>query len=127
MGLRLDRIFGALRKNASGNVAMIVAFGMPALIGAAGLAVDLSQWYVWKRELQHSVDQAAIGGAWALTNPNSSANYKARALQEFNANQAITQGFSTSPTIALAGYAGGTDNSVIVTATASKELPFSGF
>jgi hypothetical protein len=106
---------------------MIVAFGMPALIGAAGLSVDITQWYVWKRELQHSVDQAAIGAAWALANPDASANYRTRAQQEFDANQAITKGFSTTPSITLASFAGGTNNSVIVIASASKRLPFSGF
>lgn len=117
----------ALASDKRGNMAMIVAMGMPALIGSAGLAVDVSQWYLWKRELQHSADQAALGAAWALANPASSANYKARALQEFNANQAITQGFTNTPTVNLASYTGGTDNSVIVTATATKRLPFSGF
>jgi Flp pilus assembly protein TadG len=126
----------AFKRDNSGNIAMIVAFGMPALIGAGGLSVDITQWYMWKRELQHSVDQAAIGGAWAMANANSAANYKTRAQQEFDANQAITKGFSTTPTIALANFAGGTtatnylggtENSVVVSAKASKLLPFSGF
>lgn len=116
-----------LWSNLSGNVAVIVAVAMPALIGGAGLAVDFAQWYTWKREVQHSVDQAAIGGAWALSNPDSKETYKTRAKQEFDANQAITKDFTTTPTITLANYAGGTDNSVLVTATASKRLPFSGF
>ncbi|HKT86223.1 MAG TPA: TadE/TadG family type IV pilus assembly protein [Novosphingobium sp.] len=126
----LRAIWDGARKlcsNLSGNVAVIVAVGMPALIGAAGLAIDVAQWYTWKREVQHSVDQAALGGAWALSNPDSKDNYQTRAKQEFDANQAITKDFTSPPTITLAGYAGGTDNSVLVTATASKQLPFSGF
>lgn len=127
MGLINRLRLRSLASDKGGNMAMIVAFGMPALIGSAGLAVDVSQWYVWKRELQHSADQAALGAAWALANPNSSANYKTRALQEFDANQAITKNFTTTPTVSLASYTGGTDNSVIVTASATKRLPFSGF
>lgn len=127
MRIRKFRCLRALASDKRGNMAMIVAMGMPALIGSAGLAVDISQWYLWKRELQHSVDQAALGAAWALANPDSSANYKARALQEFNANQAITQGFTGTPSVSLASYTGGTNNSVVVTATATKRLPFSGF
>ncbi len=65
------RFFRKLRSNTSGNAAALVALGMPVLIGGAGLAVDTSQWFMWKRELQHSVDQAAIGAAWALSNPNA--------------------------------------------------------
>lgn len=128
MGLGIRRKLMALMRDRRGNVAMIVAFGMPALIGAAGLSVDISQWYVWKRELQHSVDQAAIGGAWARSNSNTQESYQTRALQEFDANQAITKNLvAVRPTVTLASYAGGTNNSVIVTATASKRLPFSGF
>lgn len=127
MGLINRQPLAALASNERGNIAMIVAFGMPALIGAAGLAVDIAQWHVWKRELQHSVDQAALGGAWALATPNSAANYKARAQQEFDANQAVTKFFATTPTVTLASYAGGTANSVVVMATASRKLPFSSF
>ncbi|WP_336986436.1 pilus assembly protein TadG-related protein [Altererythrobacter aquiaggeris] len=116
-----------LRKNTSGNAVMIMAVGMPALIGAAGYGIDTAQWYMWKRELQHSVDQAAIAGAWALAYDEDTATWSGRALQEFDANQKLTKDFDTAPIIEKAGYDGGTDNSVIVTATASKRLPFSSF
>ena len=59
----IHRALVALKRDAGGNIAMMAALGMPALIGGAGLAVDVSQWYLWKRELQHSVDQAAIAPA----------------------------------------------------------------
>ncbi len=122
-----------LLPNLSGNAAMLVALGMPVLIGGTGLAVDTAQWYLWKRELQHAVDQAAIGGAWALAKDSPESYhgeqlyYRYRALQEYNANKSITKGFAGQPTITLADYAGGSDNSVVVVATASKKLPFSGF
>ena len=41
----------------SGNATMMTAFGLPALLGAAGYGVDTAQMYMWHRELQHSVDQ----------------------------------------------------------------------
>lgn len=123
----LQRILTDLRSHVSGNATFIVALGMPALIGAAGLAVDTAQWYLWKNEVQHSVDQAALSGAFALTSTASKDNYQTRALQEFNTNQQVTTSFTTAPSISLADYAGGDDNSVLVSATASKFLPFSGF
>lgn len=106
---------------------MLTAIAMPALIGGAGMAVDTAQWYLWKRELQHSVDQAAIGGAWALTNPASENKYRTRALQEFSANLDITQHLASQPEVSLASFGDGDNNSVVVVATASKRLPFSGF
>jgi Flp pilus assembly protein TadG len=65
---------------------MLVALGLPAMIGGTGLAVDIGQWYLWKRDLQIAVDQAALAGAWARTQSSTEDTYSSRALQEFNAN-----------------------------------------
>ena len=116
-----------LRRNTAGNATVLVAVGLPALIGGSGLAVDTAQWYLWKRELQHSVDQAALSAAWAMSNEDSADNYEERAMQEFTVNQNVTRDFTSTPQIALADFAGGDDNSVVVTATATKALPFSNF
>lgn len=116
-----------LRGNSSGNATLMVALGAPALIGAGGLAIDTAQWYMWKRELQHSVDQAAYAGAWALAREESADTFETRAEQEFEANISKIADFVSDPSIEVSDYAGGTDNSVVVTATASKLLPFSSF
>lgn len=111
----------------SGNATMLVALGMPVLIGGAGLGVDMTQWYMWKRELQFAADQAAIAGAWARADSDTEATYQTRALQEFNANLSVTDAFNEDPSVQLADYAGGTQNSVAVSVSAAKELPFSSF
>ncbi|MGB3165576.1 MAG: TadE/TadG family type IV pilus assembly protein [Alteraurantiacibacter sp.] len=110
-----------------GNATLLVALGMPVLIGGAGLGVDMTQWYMWKRELQFAVDQAAVAGAWARTDSDTELTYSQRAKQEFDANLSVTDDFNADPTIALANYAGGTLNSVRVSATATKTLPFTNF
>jgi hypothetical protein len=122
----LRRKLAGLAGCKSGNATLIVALGMPMLIGGAGLGVDLAQWYMWKRELQFAVDQAAIAGAWARSDNATEATYVTRATQEFNANLAATEGNTTAPVVELANYAGGSGNSVAVHATVSRELPFSG-
>lgn len=127
MSMKLGRRLLKLIRNTSGNTSLLLAIGMPSLIGAAGLAVDMTQWYAWKRELQHAVDQAAIGAAWTRTNTNSEGQYQTRGTQEFNANLDKTSGFATQPSFQLANYANGTNNSVVVTATATRALPFSRF
>ena len=127
MFARIVRALDRLRTHTSGNATFIVAAGFPAFIGGAGMAVDISQWYLWKREVQHSADQAALAGAWALADADSAATYTTRAKQEFDANQAVTAGFTSVPTVTMADYAGGDNNSVVVTARASKQLPFSSF
>jgi len=111
----------------SGNATMLVALGLPVLIGGAGLGVDMTQWYMWKRELQFAVDQAAVAGAWARTDEDTENTYQTRATQEFNSNLAVTDDFHSTPVVQLADFAGGTDNSVAVSATVTRELPFTGF
>lgn len=121
------KLLRKLSKSKSGNATLIVALGMPALIGGTGLAVDTAQWYMWKRELQYAVDQAAVAGAWARTKSDMEDSYIARARQEFGRNIATTEEFSTTPQVSLQNFAGGTQNSVVVTASATKGLPFSSF
>lgn len=92
----------------SGNATLLVAMGLPAFIGGAGLAVDTAQWYLWKRELQLAVDRAALAGAWARTQSESRANYSIRANQEFNANIGIIRSMLAGPpVISLRSYSGG--------------------
>ncbi len=115
-----------IRQSKSGAAAVLVTVGLPMLLGAAGLAVDLSQWYLWKNEMQYAADQAAIAGAWARTATGTQANYVTRARQEFTANLSMTTNFVDVPAVALASYAGSANSAVTVSATATKSLPFTG-
>lgn len=116
-----------LKSSTSGNATLLVALGMPVLIGSSGLAVDTAQWYMWKREIQYAADQAALAGAWARSNPDVSSTYTTRARLEYAANLTKTGAIDTVPNVTLANYNGGNQNSVVVTASASKVLPFSNF
>ena len=121
---KVKRLIKSLRRNSSGNVLMVFALGMPVFVGGAGLAVDTAQWYMWKREMQYAVDQAALAGAWSRVGGSTGNVYRTRAQQELAANLQVVD-FEGTPSIALANYAGGTNNSVLVTLNASKALPFS--
>lgn len=127
---KMKRLFRSLASNTSGNAMLFTALALPVLVGAAGYGTDMAQLYMWKRELQHSVDQAALAGAYALADDPHSTNYETRAQQEFDANQDRTADFATTPSISLARYnvkATDDPNSVVVSASATKRLPFSGF
>jgi Flp pilus assembly protein TadG len=123
----IRRTFSELKSSTSGNATLMVALGMPVLIGASGLAVDSAQWYMWKREIQYAADQAALAGAWARSDEDSQSVYVTRARQEFNANVSKTRTINTTPNVSLANYNGGSQNSVVVTVSATKTLPFSNF
>lgn len=122
----LTKIAG-IRNCKSGNATVLLALGMPMLVGGAGLGVDLAQWYSWKRELQFAVDQAAIAGAWARAAEPNGSTFRVRARQEYAANLQVTADFDSGPTITLEDYDSGTDNSIMVVASATSMLPFSAF
>ena len=120
-----------LRRNTSGNAVMLVAAGLPALIGGTGFAVDMTQWYMWKSELQYAVDQAAVAGAYARTSEDTEATYQTRAQQEFALNLDVTAELDdvTNPVamVSLEDWGTGENNSVVVTASMTHSLPFSSF
>jgi Flp pilus assembly protein TadG len=123
----INRMLCELKSHTGGSAILLTAIGLPILIGGAGAAVDFSQWYSWKHELQQATDQGALASAWAMTKVASSADYQVRGKQDYVNNLALTAGFASAPTIKLASYSNGNNNSVVVSATATKMLPFSSF
>jgi Flp pilus assembly protein TadG len=122
----LRRKLAELRRCKSGNAVMLTALGLPVLLGATGYGVDTAQYYMYQRELQHAVDQAAIGGAWALVY-DEDADYEARALTEYDQNQSSLSeedGNDAAPDVSLADFGEGTDNSVLVSVTITRDLTF---
>ena len=123
----INRMLRDLKSHTGGNAILLTAIGLPMLIGGGGAAVDYSQWYSWKHELQQATDQGALAAAWSMTKDASRADYKIRGKQDYVHNLALTAGFASDPTVRLASYENGNSNSVIVSATATKRLPFSSF
>jgi Flp pilus assembly protein TadG len=54
-------------KKQQGAVAILVALALTAMVGFAGLVLDLGKLYVAKTELQNSADACALAAAQALT------------------------------------------------------------
>ncbi|MCC6925561.1 pilus assembly protein TadG-related protein [Novosphingobium sp.] len=127
MLVRIANKLRKLGKDTGGNAVLLVAVGVPMLIGGAGAAVDIAQWYSWKRELQQAADQGALAAAWALSNSSMRDNYRTRGQQDYQNNLALTRDFASAASFRLANYSNGSNNSVVATASASRSLPFSGF
>jgi hypothetical protein len=66
----------ALASDRSGNVAVVTALALPVLIGAAGLGVETSYWYLTQRSMQNAADSAAVAAA-TIGDPNFEAEAKA--------------------------------------------------
>jgi len=52
-----------LRTDQRGNVAVLTALLLPALMGAMGIGFEISNWYVTKRSMQNAADAATIAAA----------------------------------------------------------------
>jgi len=115
------------RRDTGANALIIAAFGAPMIMGGGGLAVDFTQYYLWKRELQFAADQAAIAAAYELATNPASIEFQARGITEFNANEAYTADFNTTPEIVLSNYAGEVGNAVSVRVSATRMLPFTSY
>ncbi|MBF0560778.1 MAG: hypothetical protein HQL37_01935 [Alphaproteobacteria bacterium] len=71
----LFRCFIDRLRDCRGNIAIITALALPALIGVAGLGVETSYWYYLKRGMQNAADAAVVAAA-----TNNSSGYASEAL-----------------------------------------------
>ena len=70
---RLNAMKSTLRKfsrDTRGTIIIMLALAMPLLVGFLGLAVDVTNWYLSKREAQTAADAAALAGAYQLYHTN---------------------------------------------------------
>lgn len=112
-----------VRDDKRGSALIVVAFTMPALIGAGGLAVDTVQWTLTKRQMQRAADSSALAGAYALAQ-GKSADSSARAdlTKSAETTYTLTPVVENAPT--TGAYAGRSE-AVRVVLTSSRTLPFS--
>ena len=80
-----------IRADRQAGVVITLALALPVLMGAAGLAVDLGQWYRERATLQLAADAAAMGAARLLSDSAATTeDYQSVALAE--AHGAIANG-----------------------------------
>src|SRR5438105_6679518 len=103
----LAHLFETVRRligDRRGNVAVISALVLPALMGSFGLGTEVASWYANQRAMQNAADSAALAAA-----SNASANYDVEA-------RAVTAHY---------GYVNG-QNGVVVTASNTAACPAGG-
>jgi Flp pilus assembly protein TadG len=110
--------FKDLISSERGNVFVVAAAVMPLLLGSAAFAVDTIQLSVWKRQLQRAADSSAIAGAYALSLQDQ---VDPAIHRDLDKNKFPTL---TNDELIVVGPKAGFDETVQVTLTASRTLPF---
>jgi Flp pilus assembly protein TadG len=111
----------ALGEERSGNVAVMFALASPLLVGAAGLGVETSYWYMEKTRVQAAVDASAYTAALELRATGSEDAAEANGLVQASMNgiKVGTDGVDVAASKAT--------GKVTVTASRSLERNFSKF
>ena len=102
--VKVVRDLGSLRADQRGNIAVMMAFLLPILLGGLGLGFEASNWYLQTRAMQNTADSAVIAAA---TNNGSNYDVEAKAVA------------------AQYGFVDGTNN-VTVTASNTATCPAGG-
>lgn len=90
------------RRRQRGVAVVLVTIGALALIGMAGLALDMGVAFIAKSRLQNALDAAALSGAKVLKQTHSVALATAAAQEDFATNiggLGIAPAIETSPTL----------------------------
>ena len=113
-----------LKQEPAGNVVAIAAIFLPFLVGAAGLAVDTTQWTYWRRQLQREADSAALAGAFARAQSKDPVAAASNDLGRTNTLVlSAPADIRSAPT---AGGFAGNPQAVRVRLSTAQRLPFSG-
>lgn len=72
--------FSRLLKDRSGNFGMMTAIMLPVLLGAGGMALDVTNMMISKSQLQDAADAASLAASTALANGQAANEQEAREL-----------------------------------------------
>src|ERR1019366_2382091 len=75
--VKVVRDLGSLRADQRGNIAVMMAFLLPVIVGGLGLGFEASNWYLQTRAMQNTADSAVIAAA---TNGGSNYDVEAQAV-----------------------------------------------
>ena len=96
---KFDRELMRLRADQRGNIAVMMAFLLPVLVGFLGLGFEATEWYLQTRYMQNAADAAAIAAA---TNGSSSYIAEARAVTAQYGFVDDTNNVTVAPTVVAA-------------------------
>ena len=93
---RLTAFARRILRDTTAGTTTFVAFAAPVFVGALGVGIDTSVWYIEKRQVQQQADAAALGGARVKGLGQNNTTALAVATRDAQRN-----GFAASPTTTL--------------------------
>jgi Flp pilus assembly protein TadG len=126
--MRNARSLRDLRRCKRGNAMIVIAATAPLLIGASAIGLDTIQVTLAKRQLQRSADSAAMAGAYALMQKQTTASAVAAVDRDLTHNNNMT--LATPRVIQNAPQTGpyaGDTRAVRVVLKTTRSVPFMSF
>ena len=122
--LRSARLFARrLLRDRGGQAAMLYAILMLPMTGAVGVALDMGQWMLWRRQLHTAADMAALAGARGISGNAATVTTAVNRALANNQPRAYTiEAIEWPPT---SGAFAGDNQAVRVVLSTTQKLPFS--
>lgn len=120
---RLPAFTRRLLRDTTAGTTTFVAFAAPVFVGALGLGVDTSAWYIEKRKIQQQADAAALGGARVKGAGQNNTTALAVATRDAQRNGFVASGSSTLVFNSPPATGSWTNKNTAVEVTITKQLP----
>ena len=123
---RADRAAGfwlRLLRDSTAGTTTLVAFAAPVFVGALGVGIDTSAWYIEKRKVQQQADAAALGGARVKGAGQTNTTARTVATRDAQRNGFVASGTSTLTFNSPPTSGGYTGKSTAVEVIVTKQLP----
>ncbi len=111
----------AIARDRAGVTLLIYALTLPVLLGFAGLAVEVGEWYTIHTKLQTAADAGALAGAWVLKAGGGSAKAIAVAKEAIAKNPVTPDSITINAPPTSGSYSGNNDSVQVV--LSKQELP----
>jgi Flp pilus assembly protein TadG len=112
-----------LLRDSTAGTTTLVAFAAPVFVGALGVGIDTSAWYIEKRRIQQQADAAALGGARVKGLGQTNTTALAVATRDAQRNGFVASGTSTLTFNSPPSSGGYTGKSTAVEVIVTKQLP----
>jgi hypothetical protein len=122
---RVSAVAGRLRADRGGSIVLMAALSFFLLVAATAMALDLTQLYIAKSNVQRIADQSAVAAALAYFQSTNQTTANNAALSLATANGIADTSTNVTTTFVVSSPTGDGNNAELITITAALPLiPF---